>query len=663
MENIEEFASQCPACRSELGPIASFLKSSSPIVSDHKLPDLPSDITYIEYRCEFIGPLFGLVLEGIGPTIVSHTLNTGGPQAFLDGVLVSSNGPLVAELLASYPLRPHSSDVIVSVNFHIVTHLSSDDVARYIRRKKGFMPSSEERVVIVFRRHYVEEIFTLPTATRKMVMPSTLSENVVVGTAVGYSEVPLPNQYGVDTRAPMLSMQHTPTAPPQHFNNYPVVGAPVPMYNPEPPHPVLVPNHGEYEKATAIMYGPAVHATAYASLPIANAVNMSSEPPTMKADPPTIPSVPPASSATPVTAPLIQPVPQASERDSSSPASLLIADERQRPDSLPSRPLSISPGSPQGTVGAEDPQATGQSLRQDQPQRGDASPLTQPTAVVDFPQVPTTAPREIVYDDILPPVPTGELRARQAQIDDSLPTGDRVYEQRAVATSGRKNGHFYESAVSSPQALKMSDHLVLGQRDVEEAVSSNSGRGPPTNGAPGYNNNPTGQPSSNSYANISYGAAAPSTAFLSSAQPTQGAVPTQAPPSGYPQLPPTQQTPIYPMDSSSTMYSNQQAPSPQSYGRPMSAPYNTHAGASFGSTSTLSPYGLGPPPPSTSAYPQANSPNMQQAVPASSEASLSSAQPLDRQAQLEKGKKRAIQLENQLAVGRLVHEVIEINTF
>jgi hypothetical protein len=54
---------------------------------------------------------------------------------------------------------------------------------------------------------------------------------------------------------------------------------------------------------------------------------------------------------------------------------------------------------------------------------------------------------------------------------------------------------------------------------------------------------------------------------------------------------------------------------------------------------------------------------MQQAVPASSEASLSSAQPLDRQAQLEKGKKRAIQLENQLAVGRLVHEVIEINTF
>jgi hypothetical protein len=289
------------------------------------------------------------------------------------------------------------------------------------------------------------------------------------------------------------------------------------------------------------------------------------------------------------------------------------------------------------------------SPKQEQQQHIDISP--RPAGAIDFPDVPTNTPREIVYENILPPVPTGEIRARQAQMDDSLPIGDRITEQRAVVTSSRKYGQLSDSAEAYPQAPRKDNHLVLEEREIEQAVTSNSGRGHPTNGY--YSPTGTGQPNGYPSADISYGATGPSAAYFAPPQAALGVVVMQVAPGGYPQLPPTQQSTIYPVDSSSAMFSNQQTPSPQPYGRPSSASYNAHAGASFGSTSTLTPYGLGPP---SSAYPS----NIQQAKPISSDVSISSGQSVDRQAQLDKGKKRATQLENQLAMGRLVHEVIRL---
>ncbi len=151
--NISERASNCPNCGYGLGAVMSFCEPPSP----EKHPKLLDSFSYIIFECSFEDHLPFRMMGDCPVVVTAILLSSQYSATYSEGVLVDVNGPQ-SEWLHAFGLVPAIGDIILAVDNQIVTQLNSNQLKRYLKRKKVDETNKGRsyRTTIAFRRHYLE---------------------------------------------------------------------------------------------------------------------------------------------------------------------------------------------------------------------------------------------------------------------------------------------------------------------------------------------------------------------------------------------------------------------------------------------------------------------------------------------------------------------------
>jgi hypothetical protein len=151
-EDLLETLTHCPACNYDLGPVSRYLAPAAP----NRLPEPSEAFSFIIYECYFPSPSLNCRLQGESPVVVTALLPPARLQdETAEGTLIRAHG-FQCDILRDIGLKPAVGDIAVAVNGTEVTHLNSAHLRRFIARKRK--ASSDQSVVIVFRRHYIGDL-------------------------------------------------------------------------------------------------------------------------------------------------------------------------------------------------------------------------------------------------------------------------------------------------------------------------------------------------------------------------------------------------------------------------------------------------------------------------------------------------------------------------